>query len=219
MMRHMVRAFVLQRRQARIIVNAALFFFMIMVFFPLTLPANSALLRQVFPGLVWISVLFSFFLSAEHVFQQEADDGVIEQWLVSPEPVHLAIRAKLSVHWIVHLLPVLIFCPVLALLFGMSLYETGILILSLLCGTPTILLFCALAAAFSTGIKQKGVFMALILLPLTLPVMILGSGTLTAALQGLPVTGELALLLAMSLVASLLLPWVIAEVIRVSGVD
>ncbi len=218
-MHRLVRELLLQSRQWRIIVNASLFFFMIMVFFPLTLPADTALLRQAFPGLIWIAVLFSFFLSAERLFQQEEDDGVIEQWLVSPAPLHMTVRAKLSAHWIFNLSPMIMFCPVLALLFGMTGNETMVLIASLLCGTPTILTFCALAAAFSTGIKQKGVFMALIVLPLTLPVMILGSGTLTAAMQGRPITGELALLLAMSLLASLLLPFAVAGVIRVSVVD
>ena len=219
MMHRLMRELLLQNRQWRIIASASLFFFMIMVFFPLTLPADTALLRHAVPGLIWIAVLFSFFLSAERLFQQEEDDGVIEQWLVSPDLLHMTVRAKLSAHWIVNLLPMIIFCPVVALLFGMTGQETMVLIASLLCGTPTILTFCALAAAFSTGIKQKGVFMALIVLPLTLPVMILGSGTLTAAMQGRPITGELALLLSMSLLASLLLPFAIAGVIRVSVVD
>ena len=91
--------------------------------------------------------------------------------------------------------------------------------LSLLCGTPAILILCALAAAFSTGLQQKGMLMALILLPLTLPVMIFGSGTLTAAMQGFPVQGYIALLLAMSIVTAATLPFAVAGVIRIGLVD
>ena len=91
--------------------------------------------------------------------------------------------------------------------------------LSLLCGTPAILFLCALAAAFSTGLQQKGLLMALILLPLTIPVMIFGSGTLIAAMQGVPVSAYLALLLAMSVVSCGLLPFAVAGVIRVGLVD
>ena len=91
--------------------------------------------------------------------------------------------------------------------------------LSLICGTPTILFLCALAASFSTGLKQKGVLMALILLPLTIPVMIFGSAAIIAAMQGLAVQGYLALLLAISLIAAGFLPFAIAGVIRISLVD
>lgn len=207
----------IQTRQIRVLVNAFLLFCMILVFFPLTIPADRLLLRQVFPGLVWIALLFSFFLSAEHLFLQDEEDGVLEQWLISPNPLHFVLRAKLAMHWVFHILPIILCCPIFMFIFDITLHEMGILMLTLLLGSPTILMFCALAASFSTGLKQKGVFMALILLPLTLPVMILGSGTLNAAIQGLPVMGELALLLAMSLCAILLLPWAIAGVLRVSS--
>ena len=113
----------------------------------------------------------------------------------------------------------LMLCPFLALLYRLSTYETLVCMLSLLCGTPTILLICALSAAFSTGLQQKGLLMALILLPLTLPVMIFGSGTLIAAMQGLPVQGYLALLLAMSMTTAIALPFAVAGVIRVGLVD
>lgn len=207
----------IQTRQVRVLVNAFLLFCMILVFFPLTIPADKILLRQVFPGLVWIALLFSFFLSAEHLFLQDEEDGVLEQWLISPHPLHLILRAKLMMHWVFHILPIIFSCPMFMFIFDMTHHEMEILILTLLLGSPTILMFCALAASFSTGLKQKGVFMALILLPLTLPVMILGSGTLNAAMQGLPVVGELALLLAMSLCTTLVLPWAIGGVLRVSA--
>ena len=102
---------------------------------------------------------------------------------------------------------------------SLNTYETCVLMLSLLLGTPAILFLCALAAAFSTGLQQKGLLMPLILLPLTIPVMIFGSGTIIAAMQGFAVSGYLALLLAMSIVSCGLLPFAVAGVIRVGLVD
>ncbi len=209
----------LNLRQFRLIINSCLFFLMIMIFFPLTMPPDVALLRTIAPGLVWIAVLLSLFLSAERLFQQDYDDGVIEQWLVSGYPISVFVGAKIVVHWVLNLLPMLMFCPVLAIIFALGGYETVMLMLSLLCGTPAILALCALAAAFSTSLKQKGLLMALILLPLTIPVMIFGSGTLLAAMQGLSVHGYLALLLAMSLITVVFLPFAIAGVIRINLVD
>lgn len=217
--RQLSRELLLHLRQLRLIMNSCLFFLMIVVFFPLTMTPDVNLLRTIAPGLVWIAMLLALFLSAERLFQQDYEDGVIEQWLVSGYPISVLVSAKIFIHWLLNLLPMLIFCPFLALLFSLTSHETLLLMLSLICGTPAILFLCALAAAFSTGLQQKGLLMALILLPLTIPVMIFGSGTLIAAMQGYPVSGYLALLLAMSIVTSGLLPFAIAGVIRVSLVD
>ena len=217
--RQVSREMLLQLRQWRLIINSCLFFLMIMVFFPLTMTPDVHLLRTIAPGLVWIAVLLALFLSAERLFQQDYDDGVIEQWLVSGYPISVLVSAKIVIHWFLNLLPVLIFCPFLALLFGLSVHEMLIMMLSLICGTPSIIFLCALAAAFATGLQQKGILMALILLPLTIPDMVFGSATLTAAMQGIPVNGYLALLLAMSVVATGLLPFAVAGVLRIALVD
>lgn len=203
-------------RQLRLIINSSLFFLMVMVFFPLTMPPESALLRIITPGLIWIAVLLSMMMSAERMFLQDYEDGVLEQWIVSGYPLSLMITAKLFIHWVAILLPFLFFSPFLALLFGLNFFETHILILSLITGSLVILLLCALAAAFSTGVTQKNMLMALILLPLTIPVMIFGSGVLSAAMQGLPTNGYLALLTAMSLLAGCSLPFAIAGVLKIS---
>ncbi len=218
-MRQLNREYLLHARQLRMIVNACLFFLMIMVFFPLTMPPDAELLRTILPGLVWIAVLLAILLSSERLFQQDYDDGVIEQWLVSGYPISVYVAAKVCMHWLSTLLPILLFCPFLALLFALNGHETLILMLSLLCGTPAILFLCALAAAFGTGLRQKGVLMALVLLPLTIPVMIFGSGAITAAMQGLPVVGYLAILLAISVMATGFLPFAVAGIARISFVD
>ncbi len=181
--------------------------------------SDVTLLRTIAPGLIWIAMLLALFLSAERLFQQDYDDGVVEQWLVSGYPISLLVTAKMLLHWLLTLVPMLVFCPFLAILFSFSAYETVVLMLSLVAGTPAILCLCALAAAFSTSLQQKGIVMALILLPLTIPVMVFGSGTLLMAMSGLPVSGHLALLLAMSVIAAGLLPFAVAAVIRVGLVE
>ena len=206
-------------RQFRMIIQACLFFLMIMIFFPLSMPPDPTLLRTMLPGLAWIAMLLALFLSAERLFQQDFDDGVIEQWLVSGYPVSLLVSAKIVIHWVLNLIPILILCPLLTLVFALTLYETSILMLSLMCGSLAILTLCALAAAFGTSLKQKGILMALIILPLTIPVLIFGSGAVTAAMQGFGVSGYLALLLAMSLSTLCFLPFAIAAVIRINLVD
>ena len=93
--RQLSREIRLHLRQLRLIINSCLFFLMIVVFFPLTMTPDVALLRTIAPGLVWIAMLLALFLSAERLFQQDYDDGVIEQWLVSGYPISLLVSAKI----------------------------------------------------------------------------------------------------------------------------
>ncbi|KTD06729.1 heme exporter protein CcmB [Legionella jamestowniensis] len=214
--RQIQREMLLHLRQPRLLLHSSLFFLMVAVFFPLTMPPQTSIMRTVAPGVVWIAMLLAMLLSSVNLFQQDYEDGAVEQWLISGYPLSLIVSAKLLVHWFLNLLPMLIFSPLLALLFNLTFVETVILIASLILGTPAILFLCGLAAAFSAG---KGVLMALVLLPLTVPVMIFGSGSLFAVMQGFSAQGYLALLAAISLLATAFLPFAIAGIIRISLAD
>lgn len=209
------RNLLLQWRQPSLLVNSALFFIMITAFFPLALPFDPNALRTFAPGIIWISVLLTLLLASERLFQQDYDDGVLEQSLISGQALAGYALAKLLVQWLLILLPLLLFCPILALMFGFTWSVTAYLLLILTLGTPSMLCLCALAAAFSTGLSQKGVVMALIVLPLTIPVMIIGSMAVTAAMQALPLSAYLALLLALALLSLSFLPLSIAAVLRI----
>ncbi|KTD18884.1 heme exporter protein CcmB [Legionella jordanis] len=214
--RQFQRELLLHARQPRLLLHSSLFFLMVTVFFPLTMPPEPMLMRTVAPGLVWIAMLLALLLSSVSLFQQDYEDGVLEQWLISPYPLPVIVFAKLFVHWLLNLGAMLIYCPLLAILFHLSGYETVILVISLIVGTPAILFLCALASAFSAG---RGVLMALVLLPLTVPAMVFGSASLSAAMQGLAVPGYLAILAAVSLLTVCFLPFAISAVIRISLAD
>ena len=206
-------------REPRQIINACVFFVMMLVFFPLTMTTDPVILRSMAPGIIWIDMLFAFFLSSERLFQQDYDDGVIEQWLVSGNTVSVIVAVKMMMQWCLTLFPILMLCPIIGVLFNLNAHETILLMLSLVCGTPALFFLCALAAAFTTGLKREGILMALIIFPLTIPVLIFGSSTLTAALQRLPVQGYFAVLLALSTIAIGFLPLAIGAVVRVSLVE
>lgn len=213
------RELLIQVRQLRYLINSCLFFLMILFLFPLTINPDPLLLKTVAPGLIWMALLLSLLLSSERLFQQDYDHGVIEQWLVSGQSLTLLIAAKITAHWVYFIVPMLFLCPLVALVFNFNLFELCALIISLLCGTPALLFLCALAASFGVGVNQKGALMALILLPLTLPLLVFGSGTLNSALQGMPINGSCALLLAFSILCVVFLPSAIATVIRICHVD
>lgn len=213
------RELLIQFRQIRFLVNSCLFFLMLLFIFPMTLKPDMLLMRSIASGLVWMALLLSMLLSAEGLFQQDYEQGVIEQWLVSGLSLRLMISAKLWAHCLFQLLPICFLCPMAALLFSLSTWETWVLIFSLLCGAPALFFLCALAASFGVGVSQRGALMALILLPLCLPILIFGSASLNMAMQGLPFSAYLALLLAMSITAVAFLPFAIAGVMRVGLVE
>lgn len=208
------REMALYRRQLRLTINSVLFFLMVLIFFPLSMPADVLLLKNIASGLVWMALLLAILLSCERLYQQDSQDGVIEQWLVSGQSVWIFVAAKLMVHWLWTMVPVLIFCPLLAILFSYDGSTLFVLVLSLFLGSPALLALGALASAFAQGVEQRGVLMALILMPLTVPILIFGSGTVTAHLQGAAIQGQLALLLALSILSFAFIPMAIAGILR-----
>lgn len=206
----------IQFRQPRYLLQAALFFFIITVFFGFSMAAPTNILHAIVPGVIWVALLLAILLSCQYIFRQDYEAGVVEQWLVSGYSLLWPIQAKLLIHWLFILLPLLIFCALLAVLFNFSAYETLILICSLFIGSPALIYLAALAAASSDG---KGLLMALILLPLSLPVMIFGSGALIASMHQNMVAPYLALLGAMSLLAISFLPAALVVIIRISLLD
>ncbi len=210
----MRREWIIQMRQKKSWINSFLFFAMILLFFPMTLPADPQLERIMVPGLVWIALSLAYLLAAERLFQVDYDEGVLELWLVSGQPLTLLVCAKVFVHWFLMIIPLLGLMPMIALLFHMPAYVVMALGASLLCGALPIILLSALAAAFSTVLPQKGVLMGLVVLPLTTPILILGAATTTAAMAALPIGGYLAYLLALSCLSLAALPCAVAGVMK-----
>lgn len=212
----MRREWMIQMRQKKSWVNSLLFFAMLLLFFPMTLPGDPQLERIMIPGLVWVALLLAYLLAAERLFQVDYDEGVLDLWLISGQPLSVLVGAKILVHWILMLFPLIGFIPAISLLFQLPADVALALLESLACGTLPIILLSALAAAFSTILAQKGVLMGLIVLPLITPILILGAATTTAAMSSLPITGYLAYLSALSLLALAALPCAIAGVLRTS---
>ena len=186
-----------------------------MVFFPLTLPPTPTILPKILPGILWTALLLSLLLTAEKLFQHDYADGVIEQWLASGITVTTVIMAKISAYWLLNAGSILLLCPIIGILFGLNLHQIIMIMILLIASTPCISFLCALAAAFSMSIARPGAIMALILLPLSLPIMIFGSSGVSAVLIGTQINAELAILTALSLLAASLLPYAIATVIRI----
>ncbi|MBD1554199.1 heme exporter protein CcmB [Pseudomonas typographi] len=198
------------------LLNPLVFFAIVVALFPLALGAQPQLLQAVAPGLVWVAALLAVLLSLEGLFRSDFEDGSLEQMVLSPQPLALLMLAKVLVHWLFSGLALVLLAPLLGVMLGLPLVCLPVLLASLLLGTPVLSLLGAIGAALTVGLKRGGLLLALLVLPLYIPVLILGSGALQAALQGLPSGGYLLWLASLAALALALAPLAIAAGLRIS---
>lgn len=192
-----------------------MFFALVAVSFPLGLGADPALLRAVAPGLVWVSALLAVLLALDGLFREDAMDGTLEQWLLSDLPLSITVLARLLAQWISHVAPVVLMGPVLGAALGLPLSSCGVLFVTLLIGTPTVLLIGALGSALLAPARSGSGLLGLLVLPLFVPILVFGAGTTMAHVGGAEVTAQLALLGGFLVLALSLLPAGIAVALRI----
>ncbi|MDH5539730.1 MAG: heme exporter protein CcmB [Rhizobacter sp.] len=196
---------------------AALVFFVIVVsLFPLGVGPEPTLLRSMAPGVVWVAALLASMLSLARLFADDHHDGTLEQLLLSAVPLPLLVASKIAAHWLCSGLLLALMSPLLALQFDLSPSATGVLMVSLLLGTPLLSLIGAIGAALTVGVRGASVLLSLLVLPLYIPVLIFGAGAVDASNAGLGVAGHFSLLGAMLVVASFLAPFAAAVALRIS---
>jgi len=203
------------RGRADVLVTLA-FFVVVVCLFPFGVGPETNQLRAIAPGVLWVAALLSTLLSLHRLFAQDHADGTLEQLLLSPEPTPLWVTAKVLSHWIVTGLPLVIAAPGLALLFDVEQGALGVLTLSLALGTPILALLGAVGAALTLGLRGGGVLLALLVLPLFVPVLIFGAGAVDAHLGGTGAEAHLLLLGGGLLGALALAPFACAAALRIA---
>ncbi|MBS1208600.1 MAG: heme exporter protein CcmB [Proteobacteria bacterium] len=203
--------------RARSDLLVALSFFVIVAsLFPFGVGAEPEQLRAIGPGVVWVAALLASLLALPRLFAQDFDNGVLEQLLLSPEPPVIWVSAKILAHWLTTGLPLVLIAPVLGLMYQLEPGASGILTLSLALGTPVLSLLGAIGAALTLGLRGAGSLLALLVLPLCVPVLVFGAGAVDAWAGGMPVTAHLSLLGGGSLAALALAPFACAAALRLA---
>ena len=150
-----------------------LVFAIVIALFPLAVGPETQLLQTISPGLVWVAALLAVLLSLDGLFRSDFEDGSLEQWVVSPHPLALLVLAKVLAHWAFSGLALVLLAPLLGLMLGLPIGTIPVLLVSLLLGTPILSLLGAVGAALTVGLKRGGLLLALLILPLYIPVLIL----------------------------------------------
>jgi len=211
------RDLLLAVRRRSDVLTVLLFFVIVVSLFPLGVGPDPALLRTIAPGVIWVAALLASMLALPRMFASDHADGTLEQMLLGATPLGMTVAAKVLAHWLVAGLPLVLISPVLALQFDFPQEFLGTLTLSLALGTPVLSLIGAIGAALTLGLRGAGALLSLLVLPLYVPVLIIGAGAAESATSGIGGQAQLLLLAAFLVFTGALAPWAAAIALRISA--
>jgi heme exporter protein B len=210
------RDLVLAMRRRADVLTTLIFFVMVVSLFPLGVGPELGMLRKMAPGVLWVAALLASMLSLGRLFSADYLDGTLEQMMLAPQSLSMLVLGKMTAHWMVSGLPLVLMAPVLGLQFDMTVQALGVLIVGLMLGTPVLSMLGAIGAALTLGLRGGGVLLSLLVLPLCIPVLIFGTGAVEAISSGLSIASHLSLLGALLVMALVFTPWVTAQALRIS---
>ncbi len=198
------------------VVNPFMFFIIVVSLFPIGISPESDRLREIAAGVIWISVLLASMLSMDNLYRSDYEDGSLEQLLLSPHPLFFLVLAKNISHWLVSGLPVVLLSPLLAYMLNLPSEAYVTLVCTLLIGTPIMSLIGSITVALTVGLGSRGLILAVITLPMSVPILIFGTLAVQSTLNNLSPLGYLSVMLVMLSVAVSLGPLASAAALRIS---
>jgi heme exporter protein B len=193
----------------------ALFFLIVVVMAPFALGPDLNLLARIGPAILWLGALLASLLALDRLFVTDYEDGSLDLLMMAPMPLELAVAAKAIAHWLTTGLPLVLIAPLLGLMLNVELSATGTLMLTLLAGTPALTFIGLIGAALSVALRRGGLLLAVLVLPLTIPVLIFGVAAAEAAIVGpAPFGPPFTILCALSLGSFVLGPYAAAAALR-----
>lgn len=198
------------------LLNPLWFFLIVLTLFPLAIGPEPQMLARIAPGVAWVAALLASLLALDRLFKDDYLDGSLEQMMLMALPLSAVVLVKISAHWLVTGLPLLLLSPLVAVLFGLEAAALQALALTLLLGTPVLSLAGAIGASLTVGLRRSGVLVSILVLPLVIPLLIFATAAVDAAQMHLPVSGYLAILAAFLSASLTLSPFATAAALRVS---
>jgi len=192
------------------------FFVLVASLFPLGVGAEPQLLARIGPGVIWVCALLAAFLSLPSLFASDYADGSLEQMTLSPHPMSGWASGKIVAHWVASGLPLTMLSPLIGLQYGLSFDTLATLAAALLIGTPVLSLLGAACTALTLGARGGGMLLALLALPLFVPILVFGAGAAEAQATGLSPSPHLSILGAGLLLAGFALPPAVCAAIRIA---
>jgi heme exporter protein B len=193
----------------------ALFFLLVVVMVPFAVGPDLKLLARIGPAILWLGALLASLLALDRLFAMDHDDGSLDLLMMAPVPLELGVASKAIAHWLTTGLPLVIVTPLLGLMLNVEIGSMGVLVLTLLAGTPALTFIGLIGAALSVALRRGGLLLAVLVLPLTIPVLIFGVAAAEAAISGpAPFGPPFTILCALSLASFVLGPVAAAAALR-----
>ncbi len=192
------------------------FFIIVTSLFPLAVTPDPVQLAFLAPGIIWVAALLSILLSLNSFYQADYEEGGLEQLLLAGVSGKLIVIAKSVANWLVVGLPLVIIAPVIGVLFHLNDEANSIAWLTLLIGTPSLCLIGSIGMCLTLGLRNGGVLLTLLILPLFIPVLIFAASAVQAASLGVEYTGQLAILIALLVISLMLAPLAGSAAMKIS---
>ena len=196
--------------------NPFMFFVLVATLFPIGISPEPEALGEISAGVLWISALLASLLAMDNLFRADFEDGSLELLMLSPHPLYFLVLAKNIAHWLVSGLPIVLVSPLIAYMLNFPEGAYTTLVLTLLLGTPVLSLLGSIGVALTVGLGSRGLILAVITLPMSVPVLIAGTLTVSQTLEGASLSGYLAIMGAMLVAALTLAPLASAAALRIS---
>ena len=196
--------------------NPLMFFVISISLFPIAISPEAQTLSSIAPGIIWVITMLSVLLSLNSLFHYDYDSGVLEQMVISHHSLPLILLAKTLAHWMLSGLPIIILSPFLGMALFINTEGIYILVLTLIIATPCLSLIGSIGASLVVGIKNSGMLLSLLILPLFIPILIFATSAVSQSQSNLPIDGQLYFLGFILILSLLITPFLSALSLKIS---
>ena len=215
-MQTMTRDLKMALRNPSSFLNPLMFFVISISLFPIAISPEAQTLSSIAPGIIWVITMLSVLLSLNSLFHYDYDSGVLEQMVISHHSLPLILLAKTLAHWMLSGLPIIILSPFLGMALFINTEGIYILILTLIIATPCLSLIGSIGASLVVGIKNSGMLLSLLILPLFIPILIFATSAVSQSQSNLPIDGQLYFLGFILILSLLITPFLSALSLKIS---
>lgn len=196
--------------------NPLMFFVISISLFPIAISPEAQTLSSIAPGIIWVITMLSVLLSLNSLFHYDYDSGILEQMVISHHSLPLILLAKTLAHWMLSGLPIIILSPFLGMALFINTEGIYILVLTLIIATPCLSLIGSIGASLVVGIKNSGMLLSLLILPLFIPILIFATSAVSQSQSNLPIDGQLYFLGFILILSLLITPFLSALSLKIS---
>ncbi len=196
--------------------NPLMFFVISISLFPIAISPDAQTLSSIAPGVIWVAAMLSVLLSLDSLFHYDYDNGVIEQIVISHHSLPLILLAKILVHWILTGLPIILLSPLVGMALFLDSNSIYVLMLTLFLATPCLSLIGSIGASLVVSIKNSGMLLSLLILPLYIPILIFATSAVSQSQLSLPAHGQLYFLGSILIISLMSAPFISALALKIS---